>query len=46
MKKTSVRFQPAAWMKWLVPTLLVLILLGLAASTVIVILSLIGVIPA
>ena len=46
MKKTSVRFQPSPWMKWLVPALLVLILLGLAASTVIIIISLIGVIPA
>ena len=46
MKKTSQRFQPSPWMKWLVPALLLLILLGLAASMVIVILSLIGVIPA
>ena len=46
MKKTSQRFQPSTWIKWLVPFLWVLILLGLAASMVIVILSLIGVIPA
>ena len=46
MKKPSQRFQPSTWMKWLVPTLLVLILLGLAASMVIVILSLIGLAPA
>jgi hypothetical protein len=46
MKKTSQRFQPSAWTKWLVPLMLVLILLGLAASLVIVILSVIGVTPA
>ncbi len=46
MKKPSQRFQPSTWMKWLVPFLLVLILLGLAASLVIVILSVIGIMPA
>ena len=45
MKKTSQRFQPSTWMKWLVPFLFVLILLGLVASLVIVILSLIGATP-
>ncbi len=46
MKKTSQRFQPSAWMKWLVPALLALILLGLAASLVIVVLSVLGITPA
>jgi hypothetical protein len=46
MKKPSQRFQPSTWMKWLVPLLLALILLGLAASLAIVILSVIGIIPA
>jgi hypothetical protein len=46
MKKPSQRFQPSAWTKWLVPLLLALILLGLAASLVIVILSVIGIMPA
>jgi hypothetical protein len=45
MKKPSQRFQPSAWMKWLVPFLLVLILLGLAASLVIVLLSVTGITP-
>jgi cytochrome c-type biogenesis protein CcmH/NrfF len=34
MKKSSQRFQPTAWMKWLVP-----VLLGVVANLVIVILS-------
>lgn len=46
MKKHSQRFQPSAWMKWLVPTLLVLILLGVIASLTIVILSVLGITPA
>lgn len=46
MKKTSQRFQPSAWMKWLVPVLLALILLGLATSLVIVLLSVLGITPA
>lgn len=46
MKQPSQRFQPSAWMKWLVPVLLGLILLGLAASLVIVVLSVLGITPA
>lgn len=46
MKPPSQRFQPSAWMKWLVPVLLGLILLGLAASLVIVVLSVLGITPA
>jgi len=46
MKKPSQRFQSSARTRWLVPLLLGLILLGLAASLVIVILSVIGITPA
>ncbi len=46
MKKPSQRFQPSARSRWLVPLLLGLILLGLAASLVIVILSILGITPA
>lgn len=46
MKKPSQRFLPSAWTKWLVPLLLALILLGLAASLAIVILSMLGITPA
>ena len=45
MKKPSLRFRPSIWVKWLVPFLFVLILLGLVASLVIVILSLLGATP-
>jgi len=45
MKKASQRFQPSAWMKWLIPALIGLILLGLVASLVIVILSVVGITP-
>ncbi len=46
MKKPSQRFQSSAWTRWLVPLLLGLILLGLATSLVIVILSMLGITPA
>lgn len=46
MKKPSQRFQASIWTKWLVPVLLALILLGLVASLVIIILSVLGITPA
>lgn len=46
MKHPSQKFQPKAWMNWLVPVLLVLILLGLAAVLGIIILSVLGITPA
>ena len=46
MKKPSQCFQSSARTRWLVPLLLGVILLGLAASLIIVILSMLGVTPA
>ena len=45
MKRPSLKFQPKAWMSWLVPAALLLILLALAAVLAIIILSIAGVTP-
>lgn len=45
MKKNSQRFQPSAWMRWMVPLFLALILVGLAAVLALIFLSVAGVMP-
>jgi hypothetical protein len=46
MEKKSKRFSPSGWTKWLVPTILVLLALGLLATLAIVVTSMLGLIPA
>ncbi len=45
MKRQSKKFQPSRWMDYLVPALLILLAIALAATLLVVALSVAGLIP-